>query len=224
MGLTKDFSEKPLEFLADYIVVVQDDSKGNPADVTVDFYLSPANDNIPGNNYVFLKKCGAQKPTEIIPAYWLPWDKGKANALTLGNKAKFMFTSELTNCRFSVLTGDMEKPKVAHVEGTEGNKHRDKLEVEAGFPERQKEEKLMRRLSITGIKNLTKDRSDTGPKHKYFGQSGETSSAFVFGYREQTTWKFYAQIVKGVMAGAGMNALKSATEKVVPLDKAYEIA
>jgi hypothetical protein len=36
--------------------------------------------------------------------------------------------------------------------------------------------------------------------------------------------KFYAQIVDGVMAGTGIDALKKATEKVVPLDQDYEIA
>ena len=39
------------------------------------------------------------------------------NALTLGDKARFMFTSEMTNCRFSVLTGDMAKPMVSRVGG-----------------------------------------------------------------------------------------------------------
>ena len=81
----------------------------------------------------------------------------------------------------------------------------------------------MRRLSATGIKNPTRRVRTAAPLLRQDQAHNETS-AFVFGYRQTTTWKFYAQIVKGVMAGAGMNALKSATEKVVPLDKAYEIA
>jgi hypothetical protein len=133
----------------------------------------------------------------------------------------------MTNCRFSVLTGDMAKPKVSHVEGTRGPSKRDEFEVTAGFPARRDDtDKRMRRLSVSGVKNPTKDALDTTtPKHLYVGQDGsEKSSAFVFGYREDATWKFYAQIVKGVMAGTGINALKSATEKVVPLNQAYEIA
>ena len=44
----------------------------------------------------------------------------------------------------------------------------------------------MRRLSVTGIKNPTKDRLDTTPKHQYSGQDGaKKSSAFVFGYRKR---------------------------------------
>jgi hypothetical protein len=46
----------------------------------------------------------------------------------------------------------------------------------------------------------------------------------VIARRKNRLWKFYAQIVEGVMAGDAMNALKSATEKVVPLNQAYEIA
>jgi hypothetical protein len=67
---------------------------------------------------------------------------------------------------------------------------------------------------------------ESGPQHHYFGQdqAHNETSAFVFGYRQTTTWKFYAQIVKGVMAATGIDALKDATDKVVPLDQAYEIA
>jgi hypothetical protein len=219
MSLTQDFIDKPLEFLGNYIVVVQDEREGEPSPDPVDFFLRAVNSKNEGNNYVFLVKCSTtQKSDVVIPAYWLPWKKGKANSL--------MFTSEMTNCRFSVLTGDMAKPTVAHVEGTRGSSQRDDLEVVAKFPARKDDtEKRMRRLSVTGIKNLTKDRLDTGPKHQYSGQDGaKKSSAFVFGHRKETTWKFYAQIVNGVMAGSGIDALKSATEKVVPLDQAYEIA
>jgi hypothetical protein len=192
----------------------------------VNFFLRAANSK--DNNYVFLVKCsGLQKSEVVIPAYWLPWKKGKANVLTLGDKAQFMFTSEMTNCRFSVLTGDMAKPMVSHVEGTKGSNNRDQLEVSAGFPTRKADaEKRMRRLSVSGVKNPPRDASDTTtPQHQYVGQDGaKKSSAFVFGYRKDTAWKFYAQIVEGVMAGQGMNALKNAKEKVVPLDQAYEIA
>jgi hypothetical protein len=225
MGLTQKFIDKPLEFLGDYIVVVQDDSEGVPAAKLVNFFLREVNSE--GNNFVFLVKCSAlQKSEEVIPAYWLPWKKGKANVLTLDDKAQFMFTSEMTNCRFSVLTSDMAKPMVSHVEGTGSFAKRDEFEVTAGFPARKDDtEKRMRRLSVSGVKNPTRDESDaTTPRHLYVGQVGEKSSAFVFGYRKDTAWKFYAQIVKGVMAGEGMNALKSATEKVVPLNQAYEIA
>jgi hypothetical protein len=119
----------------------------------------------------------------------------------------------------------MAEPKVAHVAGTGVSSKRDQFEVDAGFPARKDDaEKRMRRLSISGVKNPTLDAS--GPEHHYFGQSRDTPSAFVFGYRETNTspWKFYAQIVKGVIAGTKQDGLKAATEKVVPLDQAYEIA
>jgi len=231
MGLTTDFKDNPIGFLGRYIVVVQDEREDEPKEEPVNFVLRRVNSAIEGNNYIFLvKRTPMNKtvdPGEDILAYWLPWKKGKANVLTLGDKARFMFTSEMTNCRFSVLTGDMAKPLVSHVEGTGSSSKRDEFEVKAGFLARKDDtEKRMRRLSVSGVKNPTRDTSDiTTPKHQYFGQDGtEKSSAFVFGYRKDTTWKFYAQIVKGVMAGDGINALKKATEKVVPLDQAYEIA
>jgi hypothetical protein len=227
MGLTKTFNDDPIKFLADYIVVVQDDSEGEPTSKVVNFFLREANSK--SNKFVFLVKCSLlQKSEEVIPAYWLPWKKGKANVLTLDDKAQFMFTSEMTNCRFSVLTSNMAKPMVAHVEGTGSFAKRDEYEVVAKFPSRKDDtEKRMRRLSVSGIKNPTRDESDIKtPRHRYVGQVGTKSSAFVFGYRKEKepTWKFYAQIVEGVMAGDGINALKSAKEKVVPLDQAYEIA
>jgi hypothetical protein len=114
--------------LADYIVVVQDDSEGVPTSKLEKFFLRAVNSQ--GNNFVFLVKCSLlQKSDEVIPAYWLPWKKGKANVLTLDDKAQFMFTSEMTNCRFSVLTTDMAKPMVAHVEGTGSFTKRDEYEV-----------------------------------------------------------------------------------------------
>jgi hypothetical protein len=227
MGLTKNFNDDPIGFLADYIVVVKDDSEGVPTDKLENFFLREVNSK--GSNFVFLVESSLlQKSDEVIPAYWLPWKKGKANVLTLDDKAQFMFTSEMTNCRFSVLTSDMAKPMVAHVEGTGSFTKRDEYEVAAKFPARKDDtEKRTRRLSVSGVKNPTRDDLDkTTPRHQYVGQVGKKSSAFVFGYRKEKepAWKFYAQIVEGVMAGDGMNALKSATEKVVPLNQAYEIA
>jgi hypothetical protein len=227
MGLTHDFRDNPLKFLGDYIVVVEDQSEGDPPKKQpVDFFISPVNSKNTGNNYVFLVKCSSfRKSDEKIPAYWLPWKKKKANVLTLGDQAQFMFTSELTNCRFSVLTGNMANPVVSHVEGTGGSEGRDKLESETKvFPTREadKEKKLMRRLSVH-----FREADVSGKKHEYVGQDGaKKSSAFVFGYRETKTspWKFYAQIVTGVMAGNNLDTLKSATEKVVPFDNAYLIA
>lgn len=228
MSLTQKFLDDPVAFLADYIVVVRDDSEGAPKDEAVNFLLQPVNSKIAGNNYVFLVKESKMAQSDVlIPAYWLPWHKGQATKLTLGSKARFLFTSEMTNCRFSVLTGDMSKPTVTHADGSGGSPLRDGYEVTAGLPERgSADDKKMRRLSRSGHKNPTREApaDKSIGQHKYFGQSGITSSAFVFGHRKDDTWKFYAQIVKGVMAGDGINALKAATDKVVPLDQAYEIA
>jgi hypothetical protein len=60
-------------------------------------------------------------------------------------------------------------------------------------------ERRMRRLSATGIKNPTRRVRTAAPLLRQDQAHNETS-AFVFGYRQTTTWKFYAQIVKGVMA------------------------
>ena len=50
-------------------------------------------------------------------AYYLPWVIYKAVSMDLADKADFFFTSEMTNCRFTVWDDDPKKPKVAHVSG-----------------------------------------------------------------------------------------------------------
>jgi hypothetical protein len=218
MSLSSEFVADPTAFLGQYIVVVQDGGEAEPKKDPVEFFLRRAGDpqKTPNNNYVFLVRRAAMHKVVEDPflAYWLPWKKGKTTTLTLGTGAKFMFTSEMTNCRFSVLTSDMAKPLVGHGDGTVESKLRDEFEAKAGFPTREEDvDKKMRRMSRSGAN-----------AHHYVGNKGGTSSAFVFGHCKDTTWKFYAQVVKGVMAGDTQDSLKVATEKVVPLDQAYEIA
>ncbi len=113
------------------------------------------------------------------------------------------FTSEMTGCRFSVLTGDLKKPRVAHVAGNlSSRKKRTDAEVDAKFT--SENPKLIRRLSISG--SLGRKR-----KHDYAGQTGNqwASSAFVYGQRNEDSgeWAFFAQICKGVMS-----VIKNVTE------------
>jgi hypothetical protein len=218
------FRSGPAAFLAKNIVVVLNDKEGEPTAKPKDFLLKHTNGT--ANNIWFLvEKNFLNKGSDTISAYWLPWNKLKATTLVLGQDADFMFTSELTNCRFSVLTTDMKAPRVAHVPGTGNPTDRDNKEAKEGLPSRKEDsEKRMRRFSSTGLKL-----SDFEPeeKHFYSGQDGAfKSSAFVYGVRNRDTgiWAFYAQVVEGVMAGKAVDGLKVSTDTLVPLNGSFRIA
>lgn len=142
-----------------------------------------------------------------IYAYWLPWSSHIATTLQLGSEAKFLFTSHLTNCRFSVLERSSKHPIVAHVAGDlSSSAQRNKAEKDASFGIGH-DSNLVRRLSISDSRERRPFGSKTviPKKHNYTGQTGlpeNYSSAFVFGYRDSTgIWKFDAQVVKGVLTG-----------------------
>jgi hypothetical protein len=136
------------------------------------------------------KRFGNVAPT--INAYWLPWETNKATTHDLGADADYFFTSQMTNCRFSVLTKDDVTPKVAHIAGTLSRTKRNEKEaelVEAFGGDRVKS----RRLSVS-----------EADIHGYRGQKAEdSSSAFVYGLRNTDTgaWTFKSQIVKAYLVG-----------------------
>lgn len=201
MGLTKDFMDDPFTFLERYAVVeiseAQMTAAWRPAPYKFILALKFAN----GGNVVELRKAMGN-PAEAIDAYWLPWKAMEATCMDLPNDgAEFLFTSGMTNCRFSVLTNN-GTTKVAHVAGTlNSGQRRDGAEIKAGFCTEDTRPRA-RRLSIAGSKV-----SDS--PHLYTGQGKDfdsSSSAFVFGRRQDNEWSFYCQIVNGVMsAGTFLN-------------------
>jgi hypothetical protein len=192
MSLAGDFQESPTTFLEKYVLVELSEEEpwpGRAAKKVYNFTFTPR----PDSNVVQVKRVRFGNPSDTVSAYWLPWKRDEAVTMDLGGDAKFMFTCELTNCRFSVLTDDPKKPKVTHVAGTlSSGGARNVAEIKANFCTKESASRA-RRLSISG-----------GQGHGYVGQGKtpeEATSAFVFGQsNEAGDWKFYAQVVQGIMA------------------------
>jgi len=206
LSLTEQFKSKPKTFLETHVIVVDEHAQmDNQSRQEISQFTLVAADK----NAVLLK-FQTDSTGEFIKAYWLPWKTQQATSMDLGSDANFFFTSELTNCRFSVLDPDPKKPKVAHVAGDlPSPPRRTKAEEDSGFVTKANLP-LVRRLSISGSKDQRPFKQPVIPKkHDYTGQTGDPnnySSAFVFGERgEDGNWKFFAQIVKGSMVEGFFN-------------------
>ncbi len=195
------FAKAPDTFLADHAVIVADQAEGTSSSVA-EFYMQAKS-----GNAVFLKRKSFLMPkgTATLRAYWLPWNGKGGVSCDLGtgdSDPEWLFTSEMTNCRFSILEGGSTF-KVAHVSGTLSQQQRDKWETEHFLP---KESPASRRLSVHG--------NDI----QYRGQDGsDKSSAFVFGQRTGTSWRFYAQIIKGSWGGTEINTLPSSLDIITTI-------
>jgi hypothetical protein len=218
MTLVSDFKSDPKEFLKTHVIVCDEHAQmGAERRDTARFTLVAAAKN------AVLLKIKLETGGEAIDAYWLPWLSKKATSMDLAADKDYFFTSELTNCRFTVLDPDPTKPKVAHVAGDlDTRKKRDTEEQAIGMPARvfklsETPPVLARRLSVsesTGMK----------PKHDYAGQDGPVSgrsSAFVFGMRVSKNWEFYAQITKGTLTEGFFNT--ELTEDLTILNHAKRI-
>ena len=138
---------------------------------------------------------GTEKTT--VNAYWLSWKSKNSTVLDVGNEADYFFTSQMTGCRFKVLTAGGKNPKVAHIAGDLSPSQRQKAEDKLLEPieESARATGTSRRLSVSGSK-----------AHEYTGQvdnkgQEDQGSAFVFGVKDpDNDWKFQAQIVKASLA------------------------
>lgn len=189
MALIHDFRDDPEGFLAQYVVIVpmQEQEKSAPIKPR-SFEMVKQHDS---SHVVELRFRLLPSEKNSIKAYWLPWHNDMAVTLTLGTDAAFMFTTEMTNCRFSVLAGGGEPTRVAHVAGTGSSETRDGLEATAKFTESG--ERKMRRMSVSGTQ-----------LHGYWGQRGgflDSRSAFVYGQFKNDQWVFKSQVVKGNVTG-----------------------
>lgn len=189
MSLDTDFQADPETFLKTHVIMVPEDTDhwcDEPG--AYQFTLEKSDRNL------VLLKPRIKITGDFIYAYYLPWELNKATTMQLGAKADFFFTSEMTNCRFSVLMDDPKSPQVAHVAGNTNKKLRDQYESTSGFVN-DESTKRARRLSIS-------DSAKGIAKHGYKGQKGPFStSAFTFGQRDKDgKWKFSAQVTKGVLS------------------------
>ncbi len=201
MSLNTEFMANPKAFLEKYVVVVKEDEQNdkNAKNRIAKFTLA----QVPSKKTATLTFFAGQGD-DFISAYWLPWETMAAPSMQLGSDAKFFFTSEMTNCRFSVLVTDPKKPTVAHIAGTIPKQvDRSKLEGEV----LKGETKDKRRLSVTGGRGeWSKGKLKPGSViHEYrgtgFGRPKENSSVFVWGEANSDgVWKFTAQITAGDMS------------------------
>lgn len=199
-SLAGQFKLNPMTFMDSHVIVVTSEDQMDPNWTgKANFKLKASERNVVELEFLLDAK------EDAIPAYWLPWKTKESTTMTLGDEADFFFTSELTNCRFSVIATDPKKPKVAHVAGDIVSPlKRNEAEIASGFADKDSA-KLARRLSISNSAERKPFRQPVIPKkHDYHGQSGkedEYSSSFVFGRRNGSgDWEFYAQVVKGNMA------------------------
>lgn len=190
MGLIQTFMEGPggpAAFLARFVVIVGDEAQYDGKALGVSRFAmkqGPA-------NIVYLERRFFGKTDGTEPAYWLPWKTGIGVALDLGDKADWLFTSEMTNCRFTILTEGDVAVKVAHLAGdinTGAGRTKWEENAKNGFitnPETQKARRLSRSANELGYVGNINDSQD------------KSSSAFVFGRRVDGAWKFYTQIAGG---------------------------
>ena len=208
-NITDEFVEGPQAFLSKYVVQVANAAQLGPKNAkgTRDVYFWL----VAGNN-VALKEAGATVTTKI-KAYWLPWLTKEATTLDLKEEAEYFFTSQLTGCRFSLLTKEGEPPKVVHIAGTLERGQRNTKEKGIVDTMGGSGAVKARRLSVSDRKTLG---------HGYSGQSSDPSSAFVYGLldKESKAWAFHAQIVKAAL-------IESVNLKTLPtpeiLNPAYAI-
>lgn len=208
MSLTSEFLSDTPAFLQKYVVLVPESLDNDVRRPGIrSFKLEAASRNAVRLALGLLSE-------ESFPAYYLPWKQSVATSTDLGRDADYFFTSQMTNCRFSILdVADPKKPKVAHVAGNSGNSAaRDKMEIDAGFIAKPAFA-TARRFSISQSQAKPERAKFGGGRiaavdkvHDYAGTSVKAelqSSAFVYGVRDDTRgWSFFAQIVKGDMSQA----------------------
>ena len=98
-----------------------------------------------------LIKDKADKSTNHIRAYFLPWTTGQTKSMQLGNDADFFFTPTLTGCTFAAASG--ANPTVAHSNYVTGRRH-----GRSGYDRRRTEYALWCDPDPQGGKDAIQDR------------------------------------------------------------------
>jgi hypothetical protein len=113
---TEQFKDNPESFLANFVVIAdaaqQAKTHGAVSAEPKKFFIKHEQKN------VCTLRFAGDDATDFIKAYWLPWKSSNQTSIQLGGEAEFFFTSEMTNCRFSVLS-EGTTPRVAHIAGNE---------------------------------------------------------------------------------------------------------
>jgi hypothetical protein len=183
-NITDEFVAGPTAFLSQYVVFVANTAELHETSNKIgvyDFYFTKGSEVLAD-----LKQRRFGSVGKTIRGYWLPWQTMKAPSMDLKSDADYFFTSQMTGCRFSVLTKEGEPPKVAHIAGTLAQGARTKAEDDLVKSMGGADNVRARRLSVSGASD-----------HGYFGQTAKPSSAFVYGVRDKDSgkWSFAAQIV-----------------------------
>ncbi|MEP6502501.1 MAG: hypothetical protein ABJD97_04180 [Betaproteobacteria bacterium] len=187
MTPNEEFEADPAVFRAKYAVVVVETPTNVLPSVRYFVFVKGKGDEMTLKSY-------SENAEGRLAAYWLPWKTLDIMSMNLGGDANFFFTSQMTNCRFTVLTDNTNVPKVAHLAGTWTATKRDAEELKL------KEATELERGTTMRARSLSV--SDKDKSHDYRGQDKpDPSSAFVYGVRnsQTSTWSFGAQVVKGMM-------------------------
>ena len=209
-NVTSGFTGNRTKFLTTYIVFAPEPKDKGSGPRTFWF------DEVGGTVTLKAGAPGASDADQtVVNAYWLSWEKKKAVPLDIGNAADYFFTSQMTGCRFKVLTKGAQNPKVAHIAGDLSKTDRNAAETKLldAIPEANRATGRERRLSV-----------GEGRTHGYTGQTdgaGEDGSAFVYGFKDASNnWTFEAQIVKATLADAFAYKIlvqKSGVPRIAPL-------
>ena len=129
-----------------------------------------------------LIKDKADKSTNHIRAYFLPWTTGQTKSMQLGNDADFFFTPTLTGCTFAAASG--LNPTVAHSNFVTGTGTVDQDTID---------EELDTLYGATPIRKVEKTQYKTGVDASDY-------LATVVGFRTTAGWNFYYQRYKRTLA------------------------
>ncbi len=190
MGLIQDFTKEPETFLKKFAVIVGDETEwdGSKPPGVAKFYMQAKKTNVV---HLVRKLITGPKASECVDAYWLPWKTKTGVVLDLAEAADWLFTSQMTNCRFTILTENDKAVKVAHLAGTLNSS---KLRTDW-------EENPANKFISSPTTQRARRFSASGNDLLYAGNKGDqsekSSSAFVFGHKEKGEWKFYTQVNQG---------------------------
>lgn len=200
-NITDAFTSDPAKFMKDYVVFVANTNEMGDSNTpgTRSFYFWKGS----GNSALLKEHRFGKSPGTTVKGYWLPWRTMQSVSMDVRSDANYLFTSQMTGCRFSVLTKEGAAPKVAHIAGT--------------LSQTKREAETTKLVESMGGSDKVRARSlsvSQGSTHGYSGQTVNPGSAFVYGVRdaESGTWSFAAQVV-------GENMLPTVDLANVPLSK-----
>jgi len=129
-----------------------------------------------------LIKDKADRSSNHIRAYFLPWTTGQTKSMQLGTDADFFFTPTLTGCTFAAASG--QNPTVAHSNYVTGTGTVDQTTIDND---------LNTLYGAAPIRKVEKTQYKTGTNASDF-------LATVVGFRTSAGWNFYYQRYRRTLA------------------------